>query len=111
MTLRPGLAQAIPKDTVVCRCEEVTRTEIDRAARDGAREINQLKSTTRCGMGPCQGRMCGDAARELLSLAGNTPREAVGIWTARTPLRPLSVGELVGEYEYQDIPKTTPLPG
>lgn len=111
MTLRPGLAQAIPQDTIVCRCEDISRRQIDRAASDGACEINQLKSTTRCGMGPCQGRMCGDAVRELLSIAGNTPREAVGIWTARTPLRPLSVDELVGDYEYRDIPKITPLPG
>ena len=33
----------------------------------GAREVNQLKHFTRCGMGPCQGRMCGDVAAELLA--------------------------------------------
>jgi thioredoxin reductase/bacterioferritin-associated ferredoxin len=111
MTLRPGLAQSISQETVVCRCEEVTRSQIERAAMDGTREINQLKSTTRCGMGPCQGRMCGDASRELLAEAGNKSRSDVGVWTARAPLRPLTVDDLVGNYQYEDIPKATPLPG
>ena len=62
---------------------------IDTAARDGAADVNQLKHFTRCGMGPCQGRMCGDVAAELLAQAHGVPRQSVGHWTGRPPLRPL----------------------
>jgi len=111
MTVRPGLARAIPDETIVCRCEEVTRATIDRAARAGAEDVNQLKSTTRCGMGPCQGRMCAETAGQLVAMARAGSRAEAGQWTARAPLRPLTVSELVGAYEYDDIPKITPLPG
>src|SRR5262249_19981953 len=56
-----GALSLITPETVVCRCEDVTRAELERAVAAGAGEVNQLKSWTRCGMGPCQGRMCGDA--------------------------------------------------
>ena len=67
MAFRPAQVAGIPADTVVCRCEDVTRAEIEAAAAAGARDVNQLKHFTRCGMGPCQGRMCGDVAAELLA--------------------------------------------
>ncbi|HZU88893.1 MAG TPA: NAD(P)/FAD-dependent oxidoreductase, partial [Stellaceae bacterium] len=58
---RPPRAVLAPAadDVVVCRCEEVRVGEIRRAARLGAPGPNQAKAFTRCGMGPCQGRICG----------------------------------------------------
>jgi NADPH-dependent 2,4-dienoyl-CoA reductase/sulfur reductase-like enzyme len=52
-----GLADA---DTVVCRCEDVTHAAL--AGRAGWREA---KLYTRCGMGACQGRVCGSATEFL----------------------------------------------
>jgi thioredoxin reductase/bacterioferritin-associated ferredoxin len=111
MSLRPGLVASIPRETVVCRCEDVTRATIEDAARRGALHVNQVKSTTRCGMGPCQGRMCGDTAAELVAQAAGIPRAMAGIWTARTPLRIVPLAGLLGDYSYDDIPKPPPLPG
>lgn len=110
MALREGAVAGIAADTIVCRCEDVTRAEIDAAAREGARDLNQLKAWTRCGMGPCQGRTCGDVAGALLSLHGSS-REAVGCFTGRAPLRPVSLAEVAGDYTYADIPipKAAPL--
>lgn len=110
MALRDGAVAGIAPDTVVCRCEDVTRAEIDAAARDGARDVNQLKAWTRCGMGPCQGRSCGDVAGALLARHVGS-REAAGCFTGRAPLRPVSLAELAGEYSYADIPipKAAPL--
>jgi thioredoxin reductase/bacterioferritin-associated ferredoxin len=109
MALRPAQAAAIPPETVVCRCEDVTRAEIDAAVAAGAREVNQLKHFTRCGMGPCQGRMCGDVAAELVArhVGG---REAAGLWTGRPPLRPAPLGDLLGAFSYADIPVPEPAP-
>ncbi|MEQ7921335.1 NAD(P)/FAD-dependent oxidoreductase [Xanthomonas sp. WHRI 1810A] len=111
MALRPGHVDSISPDTIVCRCEDVTRAEIDAACDAGARDVNQLKAWTRCGMGPCQGRTCGDVAAEIVAAHHHTARDQVGIFSARTPLRPLSVAALTGDFVYADIPipKAAPL--
>jgi NADPH-dependent 2,4-dienoyl-CoA reductase/sulfur reductase-like enzyme len=47
-------------DTLVCRCEDVPF----RAITDFS-DARSAKLATRCGMGACQGRICGTALREL----------------------------------------------
>src|SRR6185295_5251639 len=76
---RPGLLQAITPETVVCRCEAVTRAALDRAIGDGAVTINDLKAATRCGMGPCGGRSCEDAAAALIAAKTGHSRERIGM--------------------------------
>ncbi len=110
MAIRPAQVAAIPHDTIICRCEDVTRGEIERAVDEGAREVNQVKAWTRCGMGPCQGRSCADVVGELVArLVGG--REAAGYFTGRLPLRPVSLEAITGDYVYADIPipKAAPL--
>lgn len=109
MALRPGLVAAIPPATVVCRCEGVTRAEIDAALDDGAAEMNQLKQFTRCGMGPCQGRLCGEAAAELVAIRVGG-RAHAGFATGRLPLRPVPMEALLGAFDYADIPVPAPAP-
>ena len=100
--IRPGLVEDIASDTVVCRCEDVTRGQIDDAVAAGCFDVNQVKAATRCGMGPCQGRMCGDAAAAIVVLDGGS-REQVGQLTARPPFRPLTTEALTGSFDYDDI--------
>lgn len=109
MALRPAQVAAISPATVICRCEDVTRGEIDAAHAAGAQDLNQLKHFTRCGMGPCQGRMCGDVAAELLAAKVGS-REQAGCWTGRPPLRPVPFDELIGAFDYSDIPIPEPAP-
>ena len=54
-------------DTLVCRCEEVPLARL-REAVDllGATDARTAKLLTRCGMGWCQGRMCGEALARLV---------------------------------------------
>ena len=114
-----AVAAQISAETIVCRCEDVTRAEIDAGYDAGARDVNQLKHFTRCGMGPCQGRSCGEAAAELLALRlvadGAVPdvdagRRRAGQWTGRAPLRPVPLSALAGEFSYDDIPVPEPAP-
>jgi NADPH-dependent 2,4-dienoyl-CoA reductase/sulfur reductase-like enzyme len=109
MALRPELVEAIPPETTVCRCEGVTRAEIEAALDDGATEMNQLKQFTRCGMGPCQGRLCGEAAAELVAMRVGG-RERAGFATGRLPLRPVPMQAVLGEFDYADIPVPAPAP-
>lgn len=101
--LRPAHVAGIPPETVVCRCEDVTRAQIEAAVAAGAHEVNQVKAWTRCGMGACQGRMCGEVVAELVA-AHVGGREAAGSFTGRAPLRPVGLAALTGSYAYADIP-------
>jgi hypothetical protein len=70
---------------VLCRCEDVTLAEV-RAAAAGASGLSALKLVTRCGQGPCQGRMCA----ELVARAAGER----GGYSVRPPLRPVALGTL-----------------
>ncbi|WP_308720253.1 FAD/NAD(P)-binding oxidoreductase [Komagataeibacter xylinus] len=84
------LARALPDETVVCRCENITAGEIRRAAGElDAPEMNRAKALTRPGMGRCQGRMCGLAAAEILAAARNVPVREVGRLRTAAPVKPL----------------------
>ncbi|QJQ95884.1 MULTISPECIES: NAD(P)/FAD-dependent oxidoreductase [Halomonadaceae] len=83
-------------DTLVCRCEEVNAGEIRHMAELGCRGPNQTKSFTRCGMGPCQGRMCGLTVSELLADANGQSVEETGYYRLRPPFKPITLGQLAG---------------
>ena len=93
----------VPDHTIVCRCEDIRADELRAAIAAGVQEINALKAATRCGMGPCGGRVCAEAAAALLECAGFA-RERIGQFTARAPLRPLPLSALTGSFDYGDIP-------
>jgi thioredoxin reductase len=109
MQPRPGSYAAIPQDTVVCRCEDITRATVEEALDAGARDVNQAKAWTRCGMGPCQGRMCGETLAELVALRRGG-REAAGQFTGRPPLRPVPYDLLVGSFDYDTLDLPAPAP-
>ena len=54
--LRDELRHLARPDTIVCRCEDVPA-----GALVGRTSWVDAKLQTRCGMGPCQGRVCGSA--------------------------------------------------
>lgn len=81
-------------DTIVCRCEELTAGDIRKAAAIGQPGPNQLKSYTRAGMGPCQGRQCGYTVAHILATQQKRHVSEVGFYRIRPPLKPLTLGEL-----------------
>jgi NADPH-dependent 2,4-dienoyl-CoA reductase/sulfur reductase-like enzyme len=81
-------------DTLVCRCEEVSAGQLREAVKLGCLGPNQLKSFTRCGMGPCQGRLCGLTVAEVIAAARGVPVPEVGYYRLRFPIKPLTLGEL-----------------
>jgi hypothetical protein len=83
--LRPGLRAVAGRETVVCRCEDVAL-----AALDGCRSWREAKLHTRCGMGACQGRVCGVATEYLFGW------ENAGV---RPPVFPAAFSSMAGEME------------
>ena len=96
MQFPPSIALAgdAASDTVVCRCEDVTAGQIRLAVAQGATGPDQLKSFTRCGMGPCQGRSCSMAVAEIIAEETGSPIEAIGRHDIRSPLKPLPLGQI-----------------
>jgi NADPH-dependent 2,4-dienoyl-CoA reductase/sulfur reductase-like enzyme len=78
--LRPELRGLATDETFVCRCEDVTLGRL--RAWSGWREA---KLQTRCGMGACQGRVCGPAVEFLLGWKSES---------VRPPVFPARVGTL-----------------
>jgi hypothetical protein len=92
---RPPAALRQPEgDVVVCRCEEVTAKQVRDMAAMGCEGPNQMKAFLRCGMGPCQGRLCGLTVTELIAAQRGTTPEDVGYYRLRPPVKPISLGEL-----------------
>jgi len=87
---RPGLWELAASDTVLCRCEDVTLAEARAAAASSAAGgMGALKIVSRCGQGPCQGRMCA----ELVARACGEEAEHAR-YSVRPPLRPIALGTL-----------------
>ncbi|MEO6565234.1 MAG: FAD-dependent oxidoreductase [Casimicrobiaceae bacterium] len=105
-----GLVAAVAPHTPVCLCEQVSRATIDAAVDAGATTLSEVKSATRCGMGPCGGRLCEDAAARLIALRTGMTRDAVGMATGRPPLRPVALDQLAGEFNYDALPIPQPSP-
>lgn len=80
--LAPALKRLPTPDTLVCRCEDVPY-----AALTPCTGWAEAKLHSRCGMGACQGRVCGAAAQFLFG------------WTApepRPPFSPARIATLAG---------------
>lgn len=58
--IRDDLKRLPQPDTLICRCEDVSFARLQ-----PCRNWREAKLYTRCGMGPCQGRICGAATQFL----------------------------------------------
>jgi thioredoxin reductase/bacterioferritin-associated ferredoxin len=102
MSIRSGLLEGLTPDTIVCRCEDITYGQIMGAIKAGAADCNEVKAWTRAGMGPCQGRTCGETIAEILSRQVGD-RDKAGFFTARVPLRPCTIDALAPICSYDEI--------
>ena len=83
--LRDELKQLVASDTIVCRCEDVSFATLQ--AHESWRSA---KLQARCGMGPCQGRVCGPAAEFLFGWK---------VESVRPPVFPVRVESLSSEFK------------
>jgi len=94
---RPADRFRVPDgSTIVCRCEEVTARDIVEAVQIGPEGPNQVKSFLRCGMGPCQGRLCGLTVTELIARTRGVNPGDVGYFRLRPPVKPVPLAEIAG---------------
>ena len=84
--LRDELKRLSTPETIVCRCEDVRFEHL----RD-FNSFREAKLQTRCGMGACQGRICGSATEFLFDWEPNS---------VRAPIYPVKLENLAGLNEY-----------
>ena len=83
--LRDELKRLPAPETIVCRCEDVTFQRLS-----AHRSWREAKLQTRCGMGPCQGRVCGGAVEFLFGWRAES---------VRPPVLPVRVESLIRSAE------------
>src|ERR1051325_71941 len=83
--LRDELKRLPTPETIVCRCEDVTFARLS-----AHRSWREAKLQTRCGMGPCQGRVCGGAVEFLFGWRAES---------VRPPVLPVRVESLIRSAE------------
>lgn len=87
--------------TEICRCQDVTRADIDEAIDHGATDLRSIKLWTRAGMGPCQGQICAPTLCALLAQrCGPAVDDARP--SPRFPVRPMPLGVLAATGRHEE---------
>lgn len=93
----PRVALALADaDTLICRCEEVTRAALDACMSEGTPDLAEIKRRTRIGMGRCGGRTCGPLLAEHLAAVADRPLDEVAGFAPRAPVKPIRIADIVG---------------
>lgn len=79
------------KNTIICRCEDVTLEEVEKAIDEGYTTLEEIKRVLRCGTGACQGRTCTRLILSIISRKTGRPVDEIDIPRARPPIRPVPV--------------------
>lgn len=83
---------SIARGAMVCFCEDVRAGEVRTEQAAGYMDPELIKRRTGALTGPCQGKYCLQA---FACLAGAATQAPVPLPTARPPLRPIRLGDLV----------------
>jgi len=89
----PRLIEATPQlldtDPIICRCEDVRLSAIEKVIDQGYRSYDEIRRITRAGMGPCQGKTCQRLILQILSRKLGVPMDSLQPSTVRPPLKPV----------------------
>ncbi len=81
---------------ILCRCENVSLADLHALLDSGLDNMQEIKKTCRCTMGPCQGRTCKEMiAREIANYLG-VKVDDLDIPVSRIPIKPITFGQIVG---------------
>ncbi len=107
---KPGHHALTSPETILCRCESLTKAEVVQEITSGAQSLNAIKSGLRAGMGPCGGKFCQTAIARLVANIDGKAEACVPPPTPRPPLRPVPTAALAGAFDYDDLPIPKPAP-
>ena len=85
------------KKAIVCRCEDITEKDVEKAIDEGDIDLEELRKKLRIGMGPCQGRVCIQLVCKILERKTGRKVSKIPLPTSRPPIIPISLGTLAGD--------------
>ena len=85
------------KNTIVCRCEDITVEEVEKAIDEGYTDIEELRKKLRIGMGPCQGRVCIQLVIKILEKKTGKKIKPENLPTSRPPIIPVNLGSFTSD--------------
>ncbi len=86
-----GLFSLAESETIICRCEQITLSEVKDAISCGAQSVTDIKNITRSGMGNCQGRTCGSIMAQILAIQSKRSPEESHYLNIRPPVHPVQI--------------------
>ena len=84
------------RKVILCRCEDVTLADVERAVAAGYADLEEVKRYTGFGTGPCQGKECLREVASAIAAAAARAPETMRPFTTRPPLVPTALGLLAG---------------
>jgi len=85
------------ENTIICRCSDVTLKEVRDLIKEGYVTYDEIKRITRIGMGPCQGKTCGQLVMREIALSTGQNIKDVKFQTTRPPVVGIRLGLIAEE--------------
>lgn len=82
-------------NTIVCRCSDLTLSDIRKLIQEGYTSFDEIKRISRAGMGPCQGRTCNQLILREISIITGQPINDLLPGTYRPPTKAIKLGAIV----------------
>jgi sarcosine oxidase subunit beta len=84
----------VSRKVILCRCEDVTLADVQRAVKLGYGDLEEVKRYTGFGTGPCQGKECLREIACAIATAADRDPVTLAPFTSRPPLAPTELGVL-----------------
>jgi bacterioferritin-associated ferredoxin len=88
------------RKVILCRCEDVTLADVQRAVAAGYRDLEEVKRYTGFGTGPCQGKECLREVALAIAAASGRPPAEIPPFTTRPPLVPTELAVFAGRPDH-----------
>jgi len=85
------------KESIVCRCEDITEDDVIKTINEGYTDLEELRKKLRIGMGPCQGRVCIQLVTKILEKKTGKTASKIPLPTSRSPIVPVPLGTLASD--------------
>jgi bacterioferritin-associated ferredoxin len=86
----------VSSKVILCRCEDVTLTDVQHAVAAGYADLEEVKRYTGFGTGPCQGKECLREVAVAIAEAAGRPLTSLQPFTTRPPLVPTELRIFAG---------------
>jgi pyruvate/2-oxoglutarate dehydrogenase complex dihydrolipoamide dehydrogenase (E3) component len=83
----------------ICRCEGLSRADIEEPVLEPGNGIGGVKRATRAGMGRCQGRYCSHVMAPRMAAALGEPMGERSYFAPRVPIKPVEIAAILAAEE------------